>query len=194
MYMFKNRIKYFTIIHVFTLLITGIYTTSKMYYEYALPNEKTNKLNEFTKIYSNKYSLIYMRYTGTETGFGFFAPNVKSNGVLFGTLGNKNYSIDFNTNEGNSRLSSLFNAVTDKMLKEVVNDKDKKDDLIDKINNLIVKNIAVKLKSNLKNNNSGEIFDFTYSLFEYPPLSMIKKGIKKKLKITEVKKWSYEIK
>lgn len=183
---YKNRLKYFTFFHVFTLILTGVISTDQLYSKYK--ETKPSKLLE--KIYRFQYNPIsqgYYRITGTETGFGFFAPNVKSNGFLLPELCNSKQDFSLYTNEGNSRFSTLVSNSTDYLTNRQKN----KNESVKKYNDLVIKNIALSMIS--RTPIKCENVKLSYYIIDYPALSSIKNEDKIMPNLIKIQSWSYGI-
>jgi hypothetical protein len=187
MEIYKNRLKYFTFLHVFTLILTGILTTDQLYSKYK--DVETNKVLE--KIYRFQYNQIsqsYYRFTGTETGFGFFAPNVKSNGFFLSEVDNSKQEILFFTNEGNSRFSTVVANSTDYLTERR---KKNKSESLKKYNDLVIKNIAMSVAARTTENCNK--VKLSYYLIDYPSLNSIKKEDNITPNLVKIQYWNYGI-
>jgi len=188
---YTNRLKYFSFIHICTLLITGIVSTTFAAQKYMYGKERNTFINKYKKFENNSKLLrTYYRYTGTETGFGFFAPDVKSHGDMFFESCGALLDLPFETNEGNIRGNCLISNVT-----EYINDdlqSGKKLTLKQRFSDLLIQNLVVKAEqvNGLKNN--CKIVKVTYKLIEFPPLQST--VTTKTPLLFDIKTWIYETK
>ncbi|MBU7571405.1 MAG: hypothetical protein KAF41_12275 [Flavobacterium sp.] len=195
----NNRMKIFFFFHLFTLVITGVVSTNHIYYVYH-QKESDNFISKIQKFQQNSYCQYYYRYTATETGFGFFAPNVKSMGLFMFDYCDKGIDIKFLTNEGNSRYTTLISNMTDHLdntaKKKKANKMTKRDLLLDQYGELLIKNVAAKYQSKIRVHNPRcDEVTLKYFLVEYPSLATKSKDLAKKYGpiLINVKNWNYEI-
>lgn len=190
-----NRIKIFFYIHVFSLITIGLVSTDHLYHLYHQKKSDTF-LADVQKVQQNKYFQYYYRYTGTETAFGFFAPNVRSMGLFMFDYCNKGIDINFVTNEGNARYTSLISNVTDYLAdsKPEGKNKSKRQILMEQYSELLLKNITAKYQSKIQLNdqNCNEV-TLKYYLVEYPSLDTKSKTKKHDPILINIKNWKYEI-
>ena len=111
-------------------------------------------------------------YSGFDTGYGFFSPNVSSNFIILISDGTKTYSSDdlMNTNEGKQR----FLGVNDIFLKNL--DEKRNEDIVE-ANKVILKKInqAFEKKYNSKFKTSAYLYDYPkLKDFKTKKLSLIK--------------------
>lgn len=132
--------------------------------------EIAKKLQSFCEL---KPISIFGKYTGFETGYGFFGPNVSSdfifdiyiydeNGKLIKTLD----KIPTQTKEGNLRLSCINNMFLNKLDDEI----NKK---YDRYLDIVMEQITKKIKEDQPKNHKVEMKMY---LYEYPSIKNIGKG------------------
>lgn len=172
----KPRIIEIVIFAVIILKVfaTGILTTISSFcefYEYKQP-EVAKSINE-SPVYRN----LFFTYTGFDTGYGFFAPNVASHFVIFSENSDKIYNSSelLQTSEGKTR----FMGANDVFFS---NFGTKKDEDKMEANRIILKRINKMFE---KKYNSK--FTTTVYLFEYPKLSEINTKKELLIKIDEIK-------
>lgn len=155
----KNTFFEYTILALILLKViaTGIITTVDSFcsfYEYQNPLEN----------YDNKYDKTFAAYTGFDTGYGFFAPNVASNFVILSKelkSGNTYLSTDLlKTREGKLRFCNL----NDVYMKNITS-KNKNIEEI-KINHILLKQVNKAFE-----NRYGTKFQSTAYLFDHNFLS-----------------------
>ncbi|KMQ62886.1 hypothetical protein ACM39_17355 [Chryseobacterium sp. FH2] len=146
---------------VLKVIITGITTTTQSFcdfYKYENPIQ--------TKGF--KYEKLVSSYTGFDTGYGFFAPNVSSNFLIISEntqTGNSYISTDLlSTKEGKLRFANL----NDVYIKNVTT-KDKNIPEL-KINHILLKQVNKNFKKKYGNN----IITYAY-LYDQPTLDSNKK-------------------
>lgn len=113
-----------------TIIIVSTLNTLEGYYEfyYSTKELKSNKIHKGLSYFvNNKYYKLFLTYSGLETGYGFFAPNVASEFIIDYTLfdkeGNmlrKQNSIALKNKESLLRLSAsytMFQEFTENVLK-----------------------------------------------------------------------------
>lgn len=187
-----NRAKYFFFLHVFSLVITGVVTTAMLYQKYVYGEVKKDIFYKYKEFERNTESLrLYFRYTGTETGFGFFAPNVKSHEVLFFESCNNPLELTCETYEGSLRYDCLISSTTDYVMDEITG-KEKKGSLRQQYSDLLLQNLVSKVQQINESQNDCKTVTVTYRLLEFPPLEL--KNIPKKPELISLKNWIYETK
>ncbi|ROH96318.1 hypothetical protein [Chryseobacterium daecheongense] len=159
---------------ILKVFITGIITTVSSFcefYEYQQP-ELAEKINE-----SSVYRNSFFTYTGFDTGYGFFAPNVSSNFIIFSENSDKVYNSSdlLQTSEGKTR----FMGANDVFFNNFGNKKNE-----DKMaaNKIILKRINKMFE---KKYNSK--FTTTVYLYEYPKLGELNTKKEHLIKIDEIK-------
>jgi hypothetical protein len=137
------------------IIITGILTTTESFcsfYKYENPFE-----NE-----GNEYDKTFAAYTGFDTGYGFFAPNVASNFVIISKdlkSGNTYLSTDLlSTKEGKLRFCNLNDVYMKNITPENKNSTDVK------INHILLKQVnkAFERKYNKQFQSTAYLYDHNY--------------------------------
>ncbi|ALR29207.1 MULTISPECIES: hypothetical protein [Chryseobacterium] len=140
---------------VLKIIITGILTTTESFcsfYKYENPFE-----NE-----GNEYDKTFAAYTGFDTGYGFFAPNVASNFVIISKdlkSGNTYLSTDLlSTKEGKLRFCNLNDVYMKNITPENKNSTDVK------INHILLKQVnkAFERKYNKQFQSTAYLYDHNY--------------------------------
>ncbi|TGD57926.1 hypothetical protein [Flavobacterium humi] len=141
-------------------------------YEKPLAYELSNTIVELGPV------SLFTAYTGFDTGYGFFAPNVASDFVLLFELRDARGNIleerimpEFKSKEGIVRYTSVFNMFMDK----VVSSKKKNDSQYHEYLDVVLKQIA---KSVLKENHKAAKCTAKLYLYDYPTLDRYKRGEK----------------
>jgi hypothetical protein len=170
---------FIVILLVFTVGLKG---TFDGYYGFYYPEKEYKKPIAFTiteEIIKLKPISIFLSYTGFDTGYGFFAPNVASDFVLLfelkdaagNTIENR-IMPTFKNKESIVRYTSIFNMFLDKISAEGGTIKDNK---YQQYLDIIIKQIAINVKK--ENPNTAKITARLY-LYHYPDLKSYKKGKK----------------
>ncbi len=179
----KKKLQLLGIFTVLFLVFTvGLKGTFDGYYGFYYAEKEYNKpviyaLSE--EIIKLKPVSIFLSYTGFDTGYSFFAPNVASDFVLlFELKDDKGNVIEnkimpaFKNKESITRYTSVYNMFLDKISAEGGNLKDNK---YQQYLDIIVKQIAVSVK-----NESPDTASITARLYlyHYPDLKSYQKGEK----------------
>lgn len=186
----KNRIKYFFFLHFFSLLITGVVTTVMLYQKYNYGEQKKDFFYKYQKFEKKSNVLrLYSRYTGTETAFGFFAPNVKSHDYIFFEACGIFLELPYETYEGELRFNCMIGSATDYVLDEIKG-KSKKTDLKQRFSDLLLQNLVSKVKQTNQLEGKCNSVEVTYKILEYPPLES--NIFPKNPELISLKNWLYE--
>ncbi|WP_121462840.1 hypothetical protein [Chryseobacterium defluvii] len=169
----KIEVAIFAIV-ILKVFITGVVTTISSFcefYEYKQP-ELAETINK-----SSLYRNPIFTYTGFDTGYGFFAPNVSSNFIIFSENAEKVYNSSdlLQTNEGKTR----FMGANDVFFNNFGNKKDE-----DKMaaNKIILKRINKMFEKKYNSKFTTSVY-----LYEYPKLGEVKIKKEHLIKIDEIK-------
>lgn len=177
----KKKIAVFLgVSHLAIIIIINIESILRCYYEFYYDKKERDKniLYKLSNSFTNLPPIFYYTScTGTETGYGFFAPNVSSQFVvLFERKNNNNQKIDetilpnFQDKESILRYSTALALYMDKL------EAKDKDSLSNKIHfhfiDVLTKEIA---RDVLKGNKKASTIDATVLLYDYPSLQDYKK-------------------
>ncbi|NHN26375.1 hypothetical protein FIA58_011870 [Flavobacterium jejuense] len=171
---------------IFTVILlvftVGLKGTFDGYYGFYYAEKEYKKPLAFTlseEIIKLKPVSIFLSYTGFDTGYSFFAPNVASDFVLLFELKDKEGNIienrimpRFKNKESITRYTSVYNMFLDKIAAEGGTIKDNK---YQQYLDIIVKQIAIAVKK--ENPNTDQIIARLY-LYHYPDLKSYQKGEK----------------
>lgn len=190
--LYTYRFKYFLPIHIISLLITGITTTIIAYQKHVYGKEQEGVVYKY-KVFENNSKILrnYYRYTGTETGFGFFAPSVKSHGAMFFESCDTLLNLPFETNEGNIRNHCLITSVTEYVQQEL-EQKEKEPTLKHRFSDLLIQNLVAKVRQINNLDNKCNTVKVEYKLVEFPPLKSTINAEAPTL--FAIKTWIYETK
>jgi hypothetical protein len=135
------------------------------------PNESLKWFQQ--KVVNGPVLTAYGRISGTECGFGFFAPNVRSSGAL--TLGGCGQKLmpEFKTHEGRLRYEGFIGDMINDISRE---NKQHADTTLfamkDNYNKLLLKNIATTtIKQQPK---PCALYKMDYCLIDFPDLSEVR--------------------
>lgn len=177
----KRKLQLLGIFTVILMVFTvGLRGTFDGYYGFYYADKKYDKPFVFTlteDIIKLKPVSFFLSYTGFDTGYGFFAPNVASDFILLFELKDQNGNVienrimpNFKNKESIVRYTSVFNMFLDKISeKGIENNKDKYQQYLD----IIIKQIAIHVKK--QNANASHITAKLY-LYDFPSLESLKKG------------------
>jgi hypothetical protein len=165
------------ILLVFTVGLRG---TFDGYFGFYYQDKKYDKPYAFTlseEIIKWEPVSAFLTYTGLDTGYGFFAPNVASDFILMFELKDKHGKVtqnrimpNFKNKESIVRYTSVFNMFLDKIAAEGV---EKKENKYQQYLDVILKQIAINVKK--QNPNTDKISAKLY-LYDYPSLENFKKN------------------
>jgi hypothetical protein len=161
---------------VFTIGVKGTFDGYYGFYYENKPYEKSFVYRASEDIIQSQAVSMFASYTGFDTGYGFYAPNVASDFVLTFELKDKNgNTIDekampsFQKKESIVRYTTIFNLFLDKISGE----KNKFDNKYYQYLDLIIKEIALNVMK--KNVNASQVTARLY-LYNYPSIIDYKKG------------------
>jgi hypothetical protein len=175
------------LVGIFTMILlvftVGLKGTFDGYYGFYYPENNYKKPYAFSlceKIIELKPVSLFLSYTGFDTAYGFFAPNVASDFILQFEMKDKAGNIvensimpHFKNKESVVRYTSVFNMFLDKISdKGIVDSKDNK---YQQYLDIIIKQIAINVKK--QNPNADHITAKLY-LYNYPSLENCKNGKK----------------
>jgi len=168
----------FAIFHILYIFIANLCSGYFNYCEYydKTANKKLDKY--YTAAINNKICTYYAKYTGANTGFGYFAPNVRSAVSLTCSYnGSEDIQPTFRTREGSLRYENLIGALIDNITLREEPTKDWQRKAFEtqcKYNELVFKNVAV----NILNTNRLPLHDICMRLnyINHIPLKEARKG------------------
>lgn len=122
---------------------------------------------------------VFLSYTGFDTGYGFFAPNVASDFVLmFDIQDSLGRTIQqcamprFKQKESSVRYTSVYNMFLDKITKREEQESNKYLEYLD----IVVRQIAVTVK---KDYSGAAYINAKLYLYDYPSMEQYRKGDRK---------------
>ncbi|HCN51537.1 MAG TPA: hypothetical protein DIT10_21050 [Chryseobacterium sp.] len=167
---------------IFTLLllvfIIGLKGTFDGYYGFYYENKTYQKPLAYTACENITQSLpvsMFTSYTGFDTGYGFYAPNVASDFVMSfelkdekGTILEEKMLPSFKSKESRVRYTTVFNMFLDK-----ISDQNRYDKKYYKYLDLIIQQIAENV---MKENSKATSVTTKLYLYDYPTIADFKKG------------------
>lgn len=167
---------------LFLVFIIGLKGTFDGYYGFYYENKSYEKpfvYKASESIVQSDPVSIFASYTGFDTGYGFYAPNVASDFVLTFELKDKNGNTieekampEFQKKESIVRYTTIFNLFLDK----ISGDKNKFDNKYYQYLDLIIKEISLNV---MKENENATGVTARLYLYDFPSLDNYKKGNKK---------------
>ncbi|PWN69891.1 hypothetical protein C1631_007695 [Chryseobacterium phosphatilyticum] len=160
------------------VFIIGLKGTFDGYYGFYYENKTYNKPLIYTvseEITQAKPVSMFTSYTGFDTGYGFYAPNVASDFVIkfelkdmHGHILEEKIMPSFKSKESRVRYTTVFNMLLDKL-----SDKNKYDPAYEQYLDIIVQQIATHVMS--ENPEASGVTTKLY-LYDYPSIVDYKQG------------------
>jgi hypothetical protein len=178
----KKTIQSVTIFFIlFCIVLSSIKLTFDGYYGFYFDNKKVEKTIFSTladRIYDLKPIFLFRSYTGFETGYGFFGPNVSSDFVTIfkiyddkGKLVKLLDHVNLESKEGNLRFATLNSLFLEKLT-------DKENKKYNQYLDIVIKQIS---KYVIKDYPKNYKIETELYLFDYPTIETFNRGVDKKL-------------
>ena len=185
----KKKLLYTWIcLHLLYIVLVNMVSTYSSYNEFHHRKAGSRPFKVLSELVNAKYPRYYGRYTGAETGYGFFGINVRSNGMLIGECGGKELTADFISYETSLRFFSMTSALTDDFIKPERQDTA---NIMSELNNLVFKNIAVTMFQKGQGQDSTVVL--SYNLLSYPSLSAVRAGTPPRYQLMKLITASYSL-
>lgn len=177
---------------LFIVITLGLKSTFDGYFGFYYEDGQYKKPFAYTateSIIQSPPVNIFIAYTGFDTGYGFFAPNVASDFVLMfdirDSAGNTIHQCAmprFKQKESSIRFTSVYNMFLDKIAKKEEQQSNKYLQYLD----VVVRQIAVAVKKDFP---AAASVDAKLYLYDYPSLKSYRSGDRKEraLLISEYK-------
>lgn len=184
----KHRDKIFTIwakFHIVFIVLTSIYIVYDKYCSFYKYKESKLVNTAYAFTFLNTPFKYYGKLTGAGAAYGFFAPNVRTNGVIIGDCDGQKITGQFKNFEAMMRFSVLSSRISNNLIDDSGEPSTKQ--LEDKYMNLLFKSIAVKIYN--QNNCTQDTIRISYNLLAFPTLPEYAAGDRKYylVKLKEVK-------
>lgn len=180
----------FLFVHIVILVINNSVMTRETYLEFF---DKKNTYFDFIsgRIIRNLFFQVYGKYSGIETGYGFFGFNVRSTGFVINEYCGKSLGPQFNSLEAENRYSGLRGIYIDYLKYKYPKNRkmNQVDSLLEDYLDLVLKNVsAYSLRG--KEVNCDSVLT-GYYILELPKLSELRKNPDLKYDLLPVKKFVY---
>ena len=180
----KNTLikKLFFSIHIGIILLTactlGI-NSSMSFYEYKPPKFIGEALDFCSEIISTSPIKYYSILAGIDTGYVFYAPNVKATSLILIETEDEIFVPRLKTHEGNHMLNVLVGSMTNQIVGDLEEDKKESEEKTvgALLNELLLKNIGIYTFSQAKTEMECKDFQLHYCLVDYPSLADSKLGL-----------------
>lgn len=180
-------------LHIGILTIQNLVMTRETYVNFF--KKKSSYLDLFgSKLIRNQFFQKYGKYTGIETGYGFFGFNVRSTGFVINEYCGETATPKFNSFEAEIRFSSLRSMYIDYLSYQYPENRKttQVDSLLEDYLDLVLKNVSTFSMRGKKVACDSVLTG--YYILEFPGLSDLKKGTELKYELLPVKKFIYAIK
>jgi hypothetical protein len=175
-------------VHVLFIILVNLLGSYKSYHEFFNKPQDSRPVSFLVGLFNKVPFNYYGRYTGAETGYGFFGINVRSNGLLLGECDGKKLIPVFASYETSLRFFTMANAVTDGYLSEaegrIPDSLRQSMNIKQAYDNLVLKNIAFTLYT--KYGCSDSSATLSYNLLNYPSMAALQKGYPPKYQLVKM--------
>lgn len=179
----KRKLQLFgVLIVIFIVVVLGLKSTFDGYFGFYYEEGKYRKpwaYKATENIIQTVPFNVFLAYTGFDTGYGFFAPNVASDFVLMfdiqDSLGNtihRSAMPRFKQKESSVRYTSVYNMFLDKIAKKEDQEGNKYLEYLD----IVIQQIAVTVK---KDYPQAAHVNARLYLYDYPSMERYRKGDRK---------------
>ncbi|SFW79387.1 hypothetical protein SAMN05661012_04793 [Chitinophaga sancti] len=177
-------------VHLLLIILINSISAYKAYHEFYHTPASSAIVQRLTPFVEARAVRYYGRYTGAETGYGFFGINVRSNGILIGECDGTPMTADFKSYETSLRFFSMANALTDDFIKPDAHDS-LPGGLLGEYNNLVFKNIAVTLYQQHGCMDSTVLL--SYNVLQFPTLQAVRTGTAPAYQLTKLVTGTYSL-
>jgi hypothetical protein len=175
--------KYFFLLHLLLVILYNIVMTIDSYSKFSKDKSFNSISNNISKFTNLKMIKLYSRYTGSSTGFGFYAPNVLSSGFLSFTDEDKTYAFSFKNHENTIRYLSLNTVILQNALEAMDRDTSKKTEINEILDKKYLEIDSVYTDIMLKNltshfytdTNISKAINLKFLIYHYPSLEEMNK-------------------
>lgn len=174
--------------HLLFIILVNLTGAYRIYHEFFSTPQDSRPERLVATLLKEAPCSYYGRYTGAETGYGFFGMNVRSNGLLLGECDGKKLSPVFASYETSMRFFSMANTVTDRYLTgaegKVPDSLHGNTNLVQAYDNLVLKNIAFTLFT--KYGCSDSTATLSYNLLNFPSMKDLQRGAAPKYQLAKI--------
>lgn len=162
--------------HIFLVIsVAGIsaYDSFVQFYKINTVDREAYFYSFFSRIINSDFCRFYAQLSGTDTGYGFYAPNVKAGAVVQLEIDNNIFLPTLDTHEGNHMLNTLIGGMTNRIIEQSEETQVKHEELNleTRLNELCLKNIAIYFASKGIIPNDTQEFKLHYCIVLYPSLA-----------------------
>ncbi|UCJ08508.1 hypothetical protein KTO58_04780 [Chitinophaga pendula] len=163
--------------HLLFIFLMNAVTVYSSYQEFHQRRDSNRVASVVANLLNKAPARFYGRYTGAETGYGFFGINVRSNGIFLGECEGKVLTPDLRSYETTLRFFSMGNSLTDDFIKPGTQDSlshHPAADIMNDYNQLVLRNIAVTLFQ--QHHCQDTAVALSYNLLDFPTLAAVRAG------------------
>ena len=171
-----NGFTIFAVLHIGFIICICSISAYNSYCEFYHFKKKNPVIRSLSGILKPKVIQFYGRLSGCDAGYGFFAPNVRSSGIIMLENDSNKYTPQFKSLEAKLRFSTFENLVSDHILQDESTENKSTDSLINAYYDLLYKAIAVKLYNEKKCKNPSSVIG--YDIYNAPSLAAYREGEK----------------
>lgn len=138
----------FAVFHLLFIAVSNLCSSYVNYCEYYDKPADSSLLNCYTALVNNTLCTYYAKYTGANTGYGYFAPNVRTAASLDCSYNGTGMQPAFRTKEASLRYENMVGSLIENVTLKYKPSEEwqrKAFEVKYKYNELIFKNIAVAI-------------------------------------------------
>ena len=162
-------------LHIAFIVLVCCYSAYTKYCRFYKVKQNKAVIAAGSAVLYNTPMFVYGNVTGSGSGYGFFAPSIRSNGIIVGECNGQKIMPQFKSFEGAVRFNSLSTAITDYLLS---GDEDSTVTGVNKTGvayyDLILKSIGVNTYR--QNNCTQDSFFISYNIISFPELKEYRNG------------------
>jgi hypothetical protein len=167
--------KTFMGLHLTVIILTALvstYTSFVGFYDITPPEYLQQIARLMAKPIAFKPLALYASVAGTDTGYGFYAPNVKSEAMVLLEVEGNTFEPKLNSHEGNHMFNVLVGSMTNQIIEDAgkIAKSEKESSTEAKLNELILKNIGIYAIAKAGYQDCKE-FKIHYCILDYPLLA-----------------------
>jgi len=160
--------------HIGFIILVCSYSTYHKYCRfYNVPENQAIKKTNMA-LFTGNVLTYYSRLSGTGAGYGFFAPQIKSTGLIIGDCDGNRIGARFKNFETMMRFNVMAGRVTDYLITKDDGSPITDSVLKSKFYDLVFKSIAVKVYN--QNQCSQDTLHLSYNIVNFPTLRQYRAG------------------